>query len=131
MALAPSVSIGVASEAQDFNGMDGILGVGPVDLTQGTVSNTNEVPTVMDNLFAQGLIMSNSLGISYELVKEAGEMNGELTFGGTDSSRLMGEITFTLITVTSPTSNYWGIDQTVTYSSADNGTLILSQIVMI
>lgn len=53
-------------------------------------------------------------------------MNGELTFGGTDSSRFTGEITFTPITSTSPASNYWGIDQTVTYGSVD-GTPILNQ----
>jgi hypothetical protein len=32
-------SIGVASTAQGFNDVDGILGIGPVDLTSGTVTS--------------------------------------------------------------------------------------------
>ena len=31
----PKQSIGVASKADGMNGIDGILGIGPVDLTQG------------------------------------------------------------------------------------------------
>jgi hypothetical protein len=116
-------SIGVASSAQGFNGVDGIIGVGPVDLTQGTVSNTTEVPTVTDNLYAQGAISSDSLGIFYEPSSTTGVMNGELTFGGTDNSKYTGEINFVPITSTSPASNYWGIDQTVTYG---NGTTLLN-----
>lgn len=80
-------SIGVASTAQGFNGVDGILGVGPVDLTQGTVSSNQLVPTVTDNLFSQGTIASDSLGIFYEPSTEASEVNGELTFGGIDESK--------------------------------------------
>lgn len=80
-------SIGVASTAQGFSGVDGILGIGPVDLTQGTVSNTTTIPTVTDNLFAQGTISEDSVGISFEPSTTANAMNGELTFGGTDSTR--------------------------------------------
>ncbi|KAI0917457.1 hypothetical protein AcW1_007348 [Taiwanofungus camphoratus] len=109
-------SIGVASTAQGFSGVDGILGIGPVDLTQGTVSNTTTIPTVTDNLFAQGTISEDSVGISFEPSTTANAMNGELTFGGTDSTRYTGEITFTPITSTSPASMYWGINQDVTYS---------------
>lgn len=80
-------SIGVASTAQGFSGVDGILGVGPTDLTQGTVANTSEVPTVTDNLFAQGTITEDTLGISFEPTTTADALNGELTFGGTDSTK--------------------------------------------
>lgn len=118
-------SIGVASTSQDFQGVDGILGIGPVDLTQGTLSTGEQVPTVTDNLFAQGTISSNSIGISYEPSTASpstpdapGVMNGELNFGGTDSTKISGEITFVPITKTSPASNYWGIDQSVTYGSS-------------
>ncbi|KAF9242658.1 acid protease [Melanogaster broomeanus] len=120
--LSPSLviknqSIGVASTAQGFTDVDGILGVGPVDLTQGTVSNTTEVPTVTDNLYSQGTISSDSLGIFYEPSSSAGAVNGELTFGGTDNTKYTGEINFVPLTTTSPASNYWGIDQSVTYGS--------------
>lgn len=98
-------SIGVASSAQGFQGVDGIIGwvpyqtsylltwrqtnysVGPVDLTQGTVSNTDQVPTVTDNLYSQGTISSASLGIFYEPSSITDVANGELTFGGTDSTK--------------------------------------------
>ncbi|KII86690.1 hypothetical protein PLICRDRAFT_55605 [Plicaturopsis crispa FD-325 SS-3] len=108
-------SIGVASSAQGFSGVDGILGIGPVDLTSGTVSNTSTVPTVIDNLFSQGTISSDSIGIFYEPSTTANAANGELTFGGTDNTKFTGEINFVPITSTSPASNYWGIDQDVTY----------------
>ena len=80
-------SIGVASTAQGFQGVDGILGVGPVDLTEGTVGGNTPVPTVTDNLFAQGAIANDSIGIFYQPTTESGELNGELTFGGIDSSK--------------------------------------------
>jgi hypothetical protein len=64
--------------------------VGPVDLTQGTVSNTRDVPTVTDNLYAQGTIASNSIGVFYEPSSSANVSNGEITFGGTDHTKLDG-----------------------------------------
>lgn len=51
-------------------------------------------------------------------------MNGELTFGGVDSTKYTGEIDFTPITTTSPASQYWGINQDLTYGSG--GTTLLS-----
>ncbi|EGN98549.1 hypothetical protein SERLA73DRAFT_91976 [Serpula lacrymans var. lacrymans S7.3] len=116
-------SIGVASTATGFNDVDGILGVGPTDLTQGTVSGQTEVPTVVDNLYSQGTIGEDSIGISYEPTTTEGELNGEITFGGTDNTKYTGELSYTPITTTSPASNYWGINQSVTYGT---GTTILS-----
>ncbi|KAG1790291.1 acid protease [Suillus plorans] len=110
--------IGVASSAQGFEGVDGILGVGPVDLTRGTVSNTTDVPTVTDNLYAQGTISSNSLGISYEPSSTANVSNGELTFGGTDSTKYTGTLNTVPLTTTSPASAYWGINQSVSYGTS-------------
>ena len=107
-------SIGVASKAQGFSDVDGILGIGPVDLTSGTLSSGEPVPTVTDNLFTQGTIAENSIGISYEPSTSDNVANGELTFGGTDPTKFTGEITFVPITSTSPASQYWGIDQSVT-----------------
>lgn len=80
-----------------------------------------------DNLFEQGTIPSNSIGISYVPTTSDSPdsevlVNGELTFGGLDSDKYSGEITFAPITSTSPASNYWGIDQKVTYG---DDTLIL------
>lgn len=63
--------------------------IGPVDLTSGTVGNNEPVPTVTDNLFSQGTISVESIGISYEptTTSSEGTMNGELTFGGVDTSK--------------------------------------------
>ncbi|KAG2127753.1 acid protease [Suillus cothurnatus] len=109
--------VGVASSAQGFEGVDGILGVGPVDLTEGTVSNTADVPTVTDNLYAQGTISSNLLGIAYEPSSNAEVANGELTFGGTDSTKYTGTLNTVPLTTTSPASQYWGINQSVSYGT--------------
>jgi len=122
--VIPKQSIGVASTATGFSGVDGILGIGPVDLTQGTVSGVSSVPTVTDNLFSQGTISSEVIGISYQPTTTASETNGELTWGGTDSSKFTGSITYTSLTTTSPASFYWGINESITYGSA--GTTILS-----
>jgi hypothetical protein len=128
-------SIGVSSKATGFNDVDGILGIGPVDLTTGTVASTTSVPTVTDNLFKQGTIPVESIGISYVPTTTASAPNGELTFGGTDATKFTGEITYVPITHTSPANKYWGIDQTITYGSetilpdtagiVDTGTTLL------
>lgn len=117
-------SIGVASTSQGFDGVDGILGIGPVDLTVGTLSpdTRSTIPTVTDNLFSQGVISANEIGISFEPTTQQVANNGELTFGGTDSSKFTGSITFTPITSTSPASEFWGINQSIKYG----GTTILS-----
>ncbi|KAJ3854022.1 putative aspartic protease [Lentinula lateritia] len=120
----PNQSFGVASTAQGFSDTDGILGIGPVDLTQGTVSGTSEVPTVTDNLANNGTIPTESIGISYNPTTGEDIANGELTFGGVDQSKTTSDVTYVDITSTSPASNYWGIDQTITYGSS--GTTILN-----
>lgn len=118
--VIPQQSIGVASSAQGFSGVDGILGIGPVDLTQGTTSDGNQVPTVTDNLFSQGTISTESIGIFFEPASEGS--TGELTFGGVDTSQTTSGIAFTPITTTSPASAFWGVDQSINYG----GTTILS-----
>ncbi|KAG1729287.1 acid protease [Suillus lakei] len=107
-------SIGVASSAQGFNGVDGILGVGPTDLTQGTVSNVGPVPTVTDNLYSKGTIGTEALGVYFV----PGGSAGELTFGGSDSSKTTSSVNYVPLTVTSPSSYYWGIDQSISYGSS-------------
>ncbi|KAJ6584084.1 acid protease [Mycena vulgaris] len=121
-------SIGVSSQATGFNDVDGIFGIGPVDLTTGTVGSTTSVPTVTDNLFKQGTIPLESIGISYVPTASAtNAANGELTFGGTDSTKFTGEISYVPITQTSPASNY-GTDTTIldlTAGIVDTGTTLL------
>ena len=50
-----------------FEGHNGILGLGPADLSQGSLHPAVDaiVPTVMDNAVSQGLIEHNIFGISF------------------------------------------------------------------
>ncbi|KAF8526358.1 aspartic peptidase domain-containing protein [Gautieria morchelliformis] len=120
-----SQSIGVASRSRGFAGVDGILGIGPTDLTEGTLfpAFTAQIPTVTDNLFSQGTIDSYEIGFSFEPITSEFETNGEIIFGGTDASKFTGSISFTPVASTSPASTYWGIDQSVTYQEATGAVL--------
>ncbi|KAI0782864.1 aspartic peptidase A1 [Abortiporus biennis] len=118
-------SIGVANKTAGFGGIDGILGIGPVDLTVGTLSphTSSSVPTVTDNLFSKGVISANLVSVSFAPTNSISSVNGELTFGGIDSSKFTGSIRFAPITTTYPASFFWGINQSIRYST---GTAILS-----
>ncbi|KIY45500.1 hypothetical protein FISHEDRAFT_67044 [Fistulina hepatica ATCC 64428] len=106
-------------------GVDGILGIGSVDLTEiedrlrmaGTVSKTTTVPTVTDNLYFQGTIPTESselllhkLDFARSFVLQPSTSteevaNGELTFGGTDNADYSSDISYTSITSTSPAND--------------------------
>ena len=74
--------IGVAAyeEGYGYQGIDGILGLGGVLQTNNTVDGVELVPTLMNNLLAQGLIDEEVLGVYFEpLPREiAYAVNGEL-----------------------------------------------------
>lgn len=111
----------MANKTTGFDGYDGILGIGPIHLTEGTVSNMQSVPTVTDNLAKAGMIPSEMLGIffkpatSTDGVGKQGE--GELSWGGVDTTRVTGNVNYAPLTTTSPANNYWGVNQTITYGS--------------
>ncbi|KAG2114237.1 aspartic peptidase domain-containing protein [Suillus discolor] len=117
-------SICVASIARGFVSVDGILGIGPVDLTEGTLVDepTTTIPTVTNNLHSQGTIHREMFSISFEPTTSEPVTNGELTFGGTIANKHAGPIAYTPITTTERAANYWGIDQSISYGS----TTILS-----
>ncbi|KAF9228380.1 acid protease [Gyrodon lividus] len=118
----PQQSIGVANKSEGFSNFDGILGLGPVDLTQDSVTNTYEVPTVTDNLYSQGTISQEVLGIYYVPASESNS-DGELTFGGYDRSVMTHDVNYVPLTITFPASYYWGIDECISYGN----TTILSE----
>ncbi|KAJ7715163.1 aspartic peptidase domain-containing protein [Mycena maculata] len=121
--LAPGLvineqSIGVASTSSGFNsGVDGILGIGPVDLTAGTVSNTPTVPTVTDSLFSQGTISADIIGISFQPAITSNDTGGSIAFGGPDTTKISAPINYTPVTAIPPSSSYWGIEQTISYGN--------------
>ncbi|KAG0695389.1 aspartic peptidase domain-containing protein, partial [Suillus ampliporus] len=118
-------SIGVASTSTGFAGVDGIIGIGPLDLTEGTLTNEpgTTIPTVTQNLYTQGEISQIVVSVSFEPTTSTPDTNGELTFGGTDATKYTGAIAYTPLTTTYPASSYWGIDESITYGS----TTILSE----
>ncbi|KAF5695998.1 hypothetical protein FGLOB1_13882 [Fusarium globosum] len=118
-------SIGAASSASGFSGVDGIIGFGPVDLTESTVSNADTVPTFMDNLYSQGSISSEVLGVSFkpESGSDDSDANGELTLGGVDSSKYTGSLTYFPTLTSGQASQYWGISVSgFTYGSTSLGS---------
>ncbi|KAJ6580000.1 aspartic peptidase A1 [Mycena vulgaris] len=118
--VIPNQSIGVARSSNGFEGVDGILGIGPVGLTEDTLfpAITTRIPTVTDNLFRQGTITSNEISISFEPTTQEQAVNGEITWGGTDSSKFTGNIRFTPVTATEPAAQFWGINQSVRYGAS-------------
>ena len=116
MLQTPEFLNSMLCRSEGFDGVDGILGIGPVDLTQGTVRGVSQVPTITDTLYAQHKISENLVGVSYNPTTSSSNTNGELTFGGTDSARYTGAITYAS-TSTSPANEYWGINQSVRYGS--------------
>jgi hypothetical protein len=47
----------------------------------GTVSGTGEIPTIVDNLFRQGSIEADVLGVYFQPTEDSLLAQGELTFG--------------------------------------------------
>ncbi|KAM5546215.1 hypothetical protein V8D89_000341 [Ganoderma adspersum] len=121
-------SFGGALVSEGFEDVDGILGIGPVALTCGTLvpAVTDCIPTVTNNAFTQGLIDAHEIGISFEPSSSLNNANGELTFGGVDTSKFTGPLNFVPITSTSPASEFVGIDQSITFGSPDGTTVLAS-----
>ncbi|KAI5834836.1 acid protease [Schizophyllum commune Tattone D] len=130
-------SIGAAFLQQGIDPFDGILGLGPTDLTQGTlvIESEDTIPTVTDNLFGQKTIQKKALGVYFAPVS-SDSPGGVLTFGGTDSSLYSpGSLRTFPKTTTAPASKYWGYDQSVSYGGvqilsktagiADTGTTLI------
>ena len=108
---------------------------------------------MVQNLFGQGAIGFESVSISFEPILEVNDVNGELTFGGVDTSKFIGDLNVAYVllsqprsacsrtpdspfTTTPPSSQYFGVDQAVRYGSStplldnnpgifDTGTIML------
>ena len=61
------------------------------------LTKTSHLPTVTDNLFTQGVITAHEVAVSFEPTQSESSTNGELTFGGTDSTKFTGSITFAYV----------------------------------
>lgn len=58
-------SVGAASSSSGFSGVDGILGLGPVELTRQTVQGRYEVPTLSGTLYAERRVAWDAVGIAF------------------------------------------------------------------
>ncbi|KAF9041825.1 acid protease [Hymenopellis radicata] len=94
-------------------------------IPSGTLSPANNtlIPTVTDNLFSQGTITDNKIGIFFAPTNSLESENGVLTWGGVDTSKLTSDISYTPLTSTFPSNLFWGIDESITYGES---TTILS-----
>ncbi|KAI0363762.1 aspartic proteinase precursor [Pilatotrama ljubarskyi] len=107
-----------------IQGVDGILGLGPTDRTVNTTGIPGIVPTVLDNAFEQGLIEQKLVGVAMAPSGNTSTVtNGELTIGDIDPSKFTGDLNYVPLTTTAPASTFVGIDQSLTYGSAN--TVIL------
>ena len=97
--------------------------IGPTNLTEDTVEGVLTVPTVTDNLLSQGTISTEVVGIYFAPSSASSDTNGELTFGGIDTSKTTSAVSYVPITSTAPATRYWGIDQSISYG----GTTILAE----
>lgn len=116
-------SIGVVNDSNFGNDDDGIIGLGPVGLTVGTLSDKEQsVPTVQDNLYNDGTIDDNVIGISFAPTSIQNDNNGQITFGGVDDTKFIGPLDYVDITTRKPASEFWGVDASARYG---NTTLLV------
>jgi len=103
-------SIGNASSSSGFKGFDGVLGLGPANLSIGTLfpNSFMAIPTITDNLFSQGTISANMIGVSYLPVNTP--TLGEISFGGIDNQKIVGPLITVPITQSPPSNKFWGLD---------------------
>ncbi|KAG2075021.1 acid protease [Suillus decipiens] len=115
-------SIGAATQFEGFNIVDGILGIGPAALSIHSLQDlpTDPIPTITDTLYGQGTISENIFGIFYKPYTRSDlQSTGQITFGGTDSTKYNGNILYTPVTNMEPASKYWGVDQSITYGTTE------------
>ncbi|KAI0761374.1 aspartic peptidase A1 [Trametes elegans] len=120
----PNQSIGVALQSEGFDGVHGILGLGPSVLTCGTLLTSPDKcdPTVTDTAWNAGLLDAHELGISFRSSESLNQQNGELTFGGIDRTKFKRPLQYVPLTSTSPASSFVGYDQSITYG--DKGIVL-------
>ena len=116
-------SIGMVTEVKSTsmpfsNELEGVLGLGlvPLTLAAGDVSDNQLVPTVMDNLVARKLISEKILGV-YFVPSNERTKQGALTFGGFDGSVIPTDKQMHYVSATNifTAGSYLGIEQSITY----------------
>ncbi|KAJ7886055.1 acid protease [Mycena leptocephala] len=125
--VMPNKSIGVAtgwveSGLDTLPAFDGVLGLGPYELSIGTLqSNLSQgIPDIVQTLSCQGLVQQESFSIFMQPTTSLNSVNGEITWGGIDFSKVSMPDAFghiLNITTEFPASAYWGIDIAFLYGN--------------
>ncbi|KAG2357563.1 aspartic peptidase A1 [Suillus spraguei] len=113
------IRFGVASTSQGF-AFDGVLGIGPRGLTRGILNSPEAtLPTVADYLVRQRTIREPIVGVFFQPNGVGAPLigHGEISFGGANHQRYTSNIQYTAITDIPPSSQYWGINQGITYGN--------------
>ncbi|KAG2353617.1 acid protease [Suillus spraguei] len=116
--IITGMDIGVASTSLDVV-VDGVLGIGPRSSGLRAVIGSPErtIPTITDHLVEQGTIVRPVVSIFFQPITANEVKHGELTFGGTRPTTYNYNLKYIHITSTPPSSNYWGIDQSIDYGN--------------
>ncbi|KAG2354219.1 aspartic peptidase domain-containing protein [Suillus spraguei] len=118
----PNYALAVASTLRNFGIYEGILGIGPRDLTANTLIDDPPATysTFTDWLVTAGAIRQNIVGIFFQPITGNGDTNvGELAFGEPDYTKCTSNIIYTDVTNNPRSKKYWGIDQRITYGDTD------------
>ncbi|KAH9831593.1 acid protease [Rhodofomes roseus] len=112
-ATASDQIIGSASYVEGFPELgvyDGIFGLGPPGSNINQTSGYPTTPTFIENLYAQGSISESIFGLYVPSFVPGAVNTGEITFGGVDSSRFVGEIEW--IPQDTPYNQHWNFNAT-------------------
>ncbi|KAJ6570655.1 family A1 protease [Mycena vulgaris] len=114
--VMPNTTIGVAQASNGFKGVDGVLGMGPDELSRGTVGPdpTEMLPAIVQTLFCQGNIPAEVFSIFMQPTGSVSAIvKGEISWGAstTDLTHLRP------MTTHFPASAYWGVDMQFSYGS--------------
>ncbi|KAG2355852.1 aspartic proteinase [Suillus spraguei] len=117
----PNYELAVASTVSNFRDSDGVLGIGPQDLTVGTLTNDLPAayPTFTDWLVTAGAICQNIVGMFFQPLRTGDGDTGQLAFGEPDYTKCTSNIVYTDITNTHRSQRYSGFDQRITYGNRD------------
>ncbi|KAG2068253.1 acid protease [Suillus decipiens] len=119
--IVSGMPIGVVFNAQDIAiNVDGVLGIGPTSLSLGALPNSlrQMIPDIADFLQSRYYIGRAVVGMFFRPTSANPHDNGELLIGGTDPG-MYDFIIYADVTAVAPSSQYWGIDQRITYAGED------------
>ncbi|GJJ08704.1 hypothetical protein Clacol_002923 [Clathrus columnatus] len=114
---AVNQSLGVPMVSSGFVQFDGILGLGPSDLTVGTLVDKPQtaIPTLTETLAIQKKIASPLVALTVPIASNPN--GGSIDFGAPNPKKFISDIKYTPVLKTGTPSLFWGLTQSITYGS--------------